>query len=151
MSAARILAELPDDARVSVTIGQGDLRVRDLREAFAGPDPNMVLTTGQAAERLGYSGDWWRRAAKDGDVPGAYQDGDHRGTWRLPIVGCIEHLHALRSPQRTRRRAPWSATEAQQDARTPPVLARSMARGGLASVGRRSSDSSRPAFPRLAE
>jgi hypothetical protein len=147
MTLAEMLAELPDDTRVSVTIGSGDVRVRELREAFTGPSPHAVLTTGQAAEQFGYSADTWRRWA--GDIAGAYQDDDGRGTWRLPVVGCIEHLRRLSAPKRRRRRGPWTPEKTRQ-ARAPDLLAQKVAGGGSSTVGRRQADAPGPRFPRLA-
>lgn len=153
MTTAELLARLPDDARVTVTVGAGDLRVADLREAFAGPDPHRVLTTGEAADTFGYSPDSWRRWAPD--VPGAYQDEGDRPYWRLPYAGCVEHLARLRAERtrvRRRTRGPWGKGKAAQARVAGPagVPPRAVLGDRLAPLERRTSDDARSTVLRLA-
>jgi hypothetical protein len=152
MSATRLLAELPDDARVRVTLGEGGIRVGELRKALAAPDPHRVLTTGEASKLLGYSPDTWRTWASE--VPGSYRDEGERGYWRLPYGGCVEHLRRLQATRTRRgRRGPWKkAREAAQAGTAGPEGHRpwSVVRGGSEAVGRRQTDDAKPSGPRLA-
>ena len=106
MSILDALAHLPDDAAVTVT-----LRVSELREALSARSPLRLLTTGQAASELGYSGDTWRSWAEAGKIEGAYRDEGDDGMWRLPLGACEDHLERLRSGtlNRRRKRGPWKA------------------------------------------
>ena len=115
------LAHLPDEMKVGLVLGSGDMTVRDLRRAFSAPDPNRVLTTGEASALLGYSADTWREWAPD--VPGAYRDEGERAYWRLPYVGCVEHLRRLKARRLNagRRRGPWKK-EAEAKAAQADVL-----------------------------
>lgn len=110
MSLAAALSALPDTTRCSLVVGSGDMTVAELREAIGKPSAFRVLTTGQAAELLGYSGDTWRDWASSGQVRGCYRDDGEGGTWRLPMVECEEHLARLQSGSlhRKRKRGPWS-------------------------------------------
>lgn len=119
MTLSLALAALPDDTRCSLVVGSGDLTVAELREAIGKPSEFRVLTTGQAAELLGYSGDTWRAWAASGQVHGCYRD-DEGGTWRLPMVECERHLARLQSGalHRRRKRGPWPKEG------TPPSSAR---------------------------
>lgn len=160
MTPADALRGLPDDARVSVTVGSGDLRVADLRRAFGAVDPHRVLTTGEASQLLGYSADTWREWAPR--IPGAYRDPGERAYWRLPYAACVEHLRRLRAERlnRGRRGRPWkqralaeqeaghvisieakrAAAAQARDAGAAGVPARPVDGGGPAAVGRRASD-----------
>lgn len=150
MTTPELLANLPDDARVSLTIGTGDLRVGDFRKAFAGPDPHRVLTTGEAASTFGYSADSWRRWASE--IKGAYQDKGERAHWRLPYSACVEHLERLASARskRRRKRGPWSASAQARASGPESIQEGSLVGGGSTPVERRSTDDARPTTLRLA-
>lgn len=153
MTTAELLAQLPDDARVTVTVGAGDLRVADLREAFAGPDPRRLLTTGEAADTFGYSPDSWRRWAPN--VPGAYQDEGDGSYWRLPYTGCVDHLARLRAERsrvRRRTRGPWGKGKAASSRAvgSEGVQEGQVLRRRSAAVERRASDDARSSVLRLA-
>lgn len=151
MTPAEILAQLSDDTRVSVTVGQGDMRMRELRDALAGVDPHRVLTTGQAAELLGYSADSWRRWAPE--IAGAYQDEGERALWRLPYTSCTEHLRRLQAERRTKRRrkrGPWSTSASAREAGSESLQAREVVRVRPPAMERRTSNDARPTTLRLA-
>ena len=57
MTIAEILSGLPDDTRVALTVGAGELTVGEIREAFSGGNPDRALTTTEAAIEFGYSPD----------------------------------------------------------------------------------------------
>lgn len=95
MTAAEVLAGLPDDARVSVIVGQGDMTIGQLRVAMSTATA-VYITTSEAARRYSRSPEWWAAAAAAGHVPGAWKD----RVWRLPVQGCEEHLAALIRPRR---------------------------------------------------
>lgn len=159
-TAARALAQmfgaLPGDTRCGVLIGSGDLTLAELREALALPSGARVITTGQAAELLGYSADTWRGWAEAGEVDGAYRDDGTDGHWRLPLAACEEHLARLQGGalHRRRKRGPWpkkagptpqaARVGAEADPEGKVVRLRSPA------LGRRASDDAGPAEPRLA-
>ena len=90
LDAAAVLAHLPEDAKVTVTVTLADwLRAREATRG--GP---AVLTTKQAADTFGYSPERWRRWAESGRVAGAWQDG-RGGPWRLQRTACEAHLRSL--------------------------------------------------------
>ena len=96
--ALAILAELPEDAEITVTVRLGDwLRAREARAG--GPE---VLTTKEAAARYGYTPERWRRWAEAGRIDGVWQDG-RWGPWRLPRLACEAHLRAHKRRSRTTR------------------------------------------------
>lgn len=150
---SRSLAALPDDLRCSLIVGSGDMTVGELREMFARPSAFRVLTTGQASEAFGYSGETWRGWADEGRIHGAYRDEGETGAWRLPMLGCEEHLARLQSGtlHRKRKRGPWEGTPAQTE-RTWPALVQEgpMVGGGSEAVGRESLDAEKPARSGLA-
>ena len=130
------LAELPDDAAVTVTV-----RVSELRAALNTRNPRRLLTTGQAAAELGYSPDTWRTWAETDRIEGAFRDEGSEGTWRLPLGACEEHLEHLRasSLNRRRKRAPWKKASAAsaRGARTADHLEGPVGVLRLEAVGRR--------------
>lgn len=99
----RLVIELPDDAMVPM---------RWVRQHYVlkGEASDRLLTTGQAAAEIGFSPDTWRAWADDGRIPGAFRDESE--TWRLPLVGCREHVAALRSGKayNRRQRRGWDAS-----------------------------------------
>lgn len=97
MTTAHTLASLPDTTRVSVIVGQGDITVEQLREAFTTEGPRY-LTTEQASETFGFGPAYWRDLASE--LPGAVK-GRH---WLLPIESCEAHMKA-RANRRAARRA----------------------------------------------
>lgn len=149
------LAYLPDETRISLTIGSGDMTVRELRRAFSATDPHRVLTTGEASELLGYSPDTWREWAPE--VPGAYRDDGERAYWRLPYVGCVEHLRRLKARRLKagRRRGPWKKEAEAKAAQAggsgaEGVQERKVLRLRPASVGRGQAHHEEPEASRLA-
>lgn len=95
MTVAEMIANLPDDAEVSVTVS---VQAGELRKAMESSGP-VYITTSEASRRYSRSPRWWCEAAKD--IPGAYKD----RRWRLPVQGCEEHLARLTRPRR--KRGPW--------------------------------------------
>ena len=108
MTIAEMLSELPDKTRVAVVVGSGELTVGEIREAFAGGNPDRVLTTTEAAVELGYSPDSWQKWAARGRIEKAWQDADG-GPWRLPYASCQAHRDGLqrRALKKGKRRGPW--------------------------------------------
>ena len=148
---AQALAQLPDDTRISVTVGGGDLTIQDLRRGFSAPN-KLILTTTEASDLLGYSPEMWQKWAKADEVPGAWQDGPG-GIWRLPYEGCVrkvrreqeEHAH-LQKGRKRRGRGPWknrgaaTASAARAGAEGLPGAGLTLLEGGPAPVGRRPAD-----------
>ena len=91
------LAFLDADAEITIAVRVADLRAA-LEAKAGGP---AVVTAEQAAMHIGRTPEFWRRAAKDGKIAGAWQDSAH-GPWRLPRAAC-EAL--LRTMQHRRTRA----------------------------------------------
>ena len=94
---------------------------RMLRELLEG-EGDVVISTTEAAELLGHSADWWRRAAPE--IDGARREVEG-GPWTLPLAGCRAHLGRKRDEGRlrTRRRdddvkpfgrGPWKGRPAPQ-------------------------------------
>lgn len=106
-----ILARLPADAELTVTV-----RVGDLRKAMdiATPGPERVSTTWCARE-LGYSSRKWRTWCEEGRIAGA--DKDEGGTWRLPNRAAREHLASVLSGSS----GEGPAAAARRSRRTPPA------------------------------
>lgn len=98
MTAAEAIAALPDDTRLSVTVGSGGMTKAELADALTRSGP-VYITTAEASRRYSRSPRWWCEAASD--IPGAYKD----RRWRLPVQGCEEHLARLTRPRR--KRGPW--------------------------------------------
>ena len=87
------LEALPDRMRCSLVIGSGDLTIGDLRESLARP---KVINTSEAHRRWPrYSETTWRKRAREGDIPGAWQDEPPRGPWSLPLAGCQRFIDSL--------------------------------------------------------
>jgi hypothetical protein len=87
---AAVLAQLPDDAEITVTVKVGDwLRAREAQRG--GPE---IVTSAQAAKVLGYDPAYWSRLAKAGKLPGAYREREE-GHWRLPRAECEAHIRRL--------------------------------------------------------
>lgn len=83
------LGFLDADAQITITVRVTDLRAA-LEAKAGGP---QVVTAEQAALYVGRTPEYWRRAAKRGDVVGAWQD-SRQGPWRLPREACEAHLRA---------------------------------------------------------
>lgn len=92
------LANLDPDVQITLTVRVGDLRGA-LQARSGGP---QVLDAEQAAQWIGRTPEYWRRAAKAGKVQGAWQDAE-RGRWHLPRSACEQHLAAAQ--QRHGRRS----------------------------------------------
>ncbi len=114
------LADLGDEAQVTITV-----RAQDLRRAMErnNPGPEMASTT-WLSKNWGFSSREWREWAPK--IPGAKRDSAKR--WRLPIAAAREHFEnqlkadatpptpprgAVRdadprvTPIRRKRRGPW--------------------------------------------
>jgi hypothetical protein len=101
----QVLAELPDDAMVTVSVRVGDwLRAREAKSG--GPE---ILTTTQASRAFGYEAEAWRRWAVQGRIDGAWQDSEG-GAWHLPRRACQGHLRSLRRRGEKLRQADPSVT-----------------------------------------
>lgn len=148
------LANLPDSTRVSLIVGSGDMTMGELRELLSREEDERVLTTGEASEVFGYSQSQWTTWAADGEIDEAYRDDGDSGYWRLPALGCREHLARLRDPMNAKRRsrAPWKRTPASAEQAGPEGLpAWSVVCGGSAPVGRRKADTQEPGSSGLAD
>lgn len=84
------LGFLGDDAQVTVSVRVGDLK-KAIETRGGGP---REMDAEQAAHYYGRTPEFWRRAAKRGDVEGAYQD-RAGGIWRLPKEGCEAYSRRL--------------------------------------------------------
>jgi hypothetical protein len=99
MTLADLVAQLPDETRVSVTIGSGQFTAGDLRRAF-GAKGKVFLTTQEAAERWGWTAGYWRDVAPA--IDGAFKD----QYWHLPDGGCEAHVAAKSRRRREATSAP---------------------------------------------
>lgn len=97
---ADVLARLPDNAVLQITVQVGALR-KAVQEAQGGP---AEITPGQAAKRYGRSAKYWRAQAAAGEIQGAYLDGDN-DRWHLPNDSCRAHLAAKARSQSTTARS----------------------------------------------
>lgn len=105
---AAILAQLPDDAEITVTVRLGDwLRAKEA--STGGPE---YAPPSEVSARVGFSARYWAEQAKRGKIIGAVQEAG--GRWRLPVAACRDHIRGLR-----RRPAPARG----------PTLVRSIPRG----------------------
>jgi hypothetical protein len=86
---------LDENAQITISVRVGDLQ-KALEAKAGGP---LVLTAEQAAQFVGRTPEYWRRAAKRGAIAGAWQD-KGKGPWRLPREVCEAHLR-----QQQQRRA----------------------------------------------
>lgn len=105
-----VLAHLPDDIEISITMTAKDLR-KALTRADGGP---AFVSTVWCAEHLGFSTRQWRDWCESGLIDGATKD--EGGRWRLPNQAAREHLSRSlfvselqpSAPRRGRkRRVPW--------------------------------------------
>ena len=127
---AAALAHLPNDTRVSITVGAGDITMGQIRAAASQSRPDRLLTTTEASEAFGYSSDTWRKWASAGEIEGASQDAEG-GPWRLPYGACEAH-HEIRSKKGGVRRGKPRKTTAPASA--PQVGSESLSSRGLALV-----------------
>jgi hypothetical protein len=107
LAAVALLAER--DMEVTITVRAKDL-LPELEARFGGPE---IVGTRAAARQFGYHHKYWERAARAGEVPGAFQEAEN-GSWRLPADGCRAHLREKQdggSPGRRRRRGPRQTAE----------------------------------------
>jgi hypothetical protein len=111
---ADLLAHLPDDLELQVTVRAGDLR-RALTRANGGPE---MVSTVWCAENLGFSSRKWRDWCEAALIAGAVKD--EGGWWRLPNRAAREHLARVLAEEPgsqggkvtsttspPRRRGPW--------------------------------------------
>lgn len=63
--------------------------VKSRYEELGGAGPEVVTTRG-ASEMLGFSVKFWRMAAENGAISGAWRE--EGGIWRLPLAECRRHL-----------------------------------------------------------
>ena len=92
------LAFLPPDTSITITVTVAELR--EAIEARAGGP--QLLTAELAADHLGRTPEFWRRAAASGEISGAWQ-GTERGRWQLPREACEAHLRSLQHRGRKAR------------------------------------------------
>lgn len=144
------IAALPDEALVPIRWVK-----QVLAEAPTEPSQHRVLTTGEAADQLGYSSPTWREWCEAGEIDGAYRDEGEAGMWRLPLPACLEHLARLQSKalNRRRKRGPWK--KAGPSAQTARAGTGADTEGTLvfrrpSPVGRRAPDDAGPEGGRLA-
>ena len=83
-------AQLPDDTRVSVTIGGYGPTMAELKAARAKKTGPLYITTHEAARRYGWSRKYWAKLGPT--IPGAFNDAH----WHLPVEGCEAHVAAKR-------------------------------------------------------
>lgn len=76
MRIAEMIATLPPDTPLSVTVGTGSMTAEDLRRAFVATQKKRLLTTAEASDLFGYSQSQWAKWAAAGEIQGAYQDAD---------------------------------------------------------------------------
>lgn len=114
MKPAEALASLPDDTRISVVVGSGDMTVGEWKAALLASSP-AVVTTQQAAAKWSRTPEWWAERAFAGDIRGAIKDG---GGWRLPVESCREYLASL-SVRKAGFRGPWGASTQTARVRSP--------------------------------
>lgn len=112
------LAFLEEGAQITITV-----QVKDLRSALeskaGGP---QIVTAKQAAEHVGRTPEFWRRAAEAGKIAGAWQDSEG-GPWRLPRDACEAHIRSLQHRRSARHRSdaiPFDAGKARGPRRTQP-------------------------------
>ena len=127
---ASLLALLPDDAQLTITVGKADL-LRALDEG-SGANPEHIDTK-RAAARLGYSADRWRRWAEQGRITGAWQDA-RGGSWRLPFASCEAHIREL---QKRGQAALIRGTRSASSSRSLPRGSRSARNQRIAREARR--------------
>lgn len=92
---------LDPEAQVTISVRVGDLQ-RALEAKAGGP---QVVTAEQAAEHVGRTPEYWRRQAKAGRIPGAWQDAAG-GPWRLPRPACEAHLRSEQAKRSRTRTGP---------------------------------------------
>lgn len=97
---AAILAHLPDDAEITVTVKLKDwLAAKEA--ASGGPE---YADAAEAARVLGFSPTYWGRRAKAGKIAGAVQD--ESGRWRLPLEACRSYIRSFKRPPAAAPSAP---------------------------------------------
>lgn len=156
MSIANALAKLPDGTRIALTIGSGDLTVRELRQALSYDDSVREITTGEAATLFGRSREYWASKAAAGKIERAYKD-KVGGVWRLPYRACVEHVarrrRAVNRPGRKRKRGPWSAAPSSTPRAGTEDLPRKglkVVAGGSQAVGQGTGGDAQPEGSRMA-
>lgn len=110
---------LDPDAQVTISVRVADLQ-RALEAKAGGP---QVMTAEQAAEHAGRTPEYWRRQAKAGRIPGAWQDAEG-GPWRLPRPACEAHLRSEQGKRGARSSADLSTLFAGGLARGPRQASR---------------------------
>jgi hypothetical protein len=88
---AAVLAALPDDTMVTVTI---PLRAWLAAKAATQGGPEYADVS-DVARIVGFSVAYWGRLARAGKIAGAVQEGKG-GRWKLPVEQCRAHIRGLR-------------------------------------------------------
>jgi len=97
---AAILANLPDDCEITVTVKLKDwLAAKEA--ARGGPE---YASAADVARLVGLSPTYWGRRAKAGKIAGAVQD--ESGRWRLPLEACRNYVRGLKRPPAAAPSAP---------------------------------------------
>jgi hypothetical protein len=138
---------LPDDARVTLTVGE----LRAMLEAEVRPERPEVVTTTTAESLWSYSAHTWSNWCREGKVDGAWQDGEG-GIWRMPYESCAARVERVRwearrdsSDRRSGPRGPWKASSSQARRPRPESVQEGKVVGlRLAALGRGETDCTRP-------
>ena len=115
MTVAEVIAQLPDDTRVSVVIGGNGPTMAELRAAFVSSGP-AYISTRQASEKFGWTPEYWADQAPE--MEGAFKD----QYWHLPVEGCESHV--ARKARNRRRIRGWKATPSPPSRPRSPALQR---------------------------
>lgn len=108
------LPELPGDTPCSLIVGSGEWTLDELRARLGDQEPEFV-TTAQAHDLWPiYSRAKWARLAADGEIDGAWQEGEG-SPWNLPVPACRAYIKARQAyrsstKDRRKRRGPWKTT-----------------------------------------
>ena len=114
MKIAEAIASLPDETRIAVVVGSGELTVGDLRQALAVDSAERAMTTVQCAAEWGHSPEWWQDRARAGQIHGSYQE-SAGSQWYIPRGQAKVFLREyVESKRRKRKRVtkPWRGPQA---------------------------------------
>lgn len=118
------------------------------------PERPEVVTSKQAAELWSYSADTWSQWCRQGEIEGAWQDGEG-GIWRMPYASCEAKVERVRwearNPNRRKRRGPWNASPSPPGgAGTESFSEGKVVRLRSPPMGRGQTDDARPERPGVA-